>query len=161
MEDERRKREEGEECNLERGEGRGWGRKALEEVMRRTLRREMGVRGIMKRKGKGGRWVLIVEMKERRDEEELLEKGEEIGRLWRIGVDKNLSMEKRKRRWRMVETAGRERAMRKRVEVSNRELRVEGEDGHGMRQEGAGRKRRSRRCNAGRAEVRGQMGRIA
>lgn len=73
-----------------------------------------------------GRWVLIVEMEERRDKEELLEKGEEIGRLWRIGVDENLSMEKRKRRWRMVETAGRERAMRKRVEVSNRELRVEG-----------------------------------
>lgn len=111
---------------MERGEGRGWGRKALEEVMRRTLRREMGVRGIMKRKGEGGRWVLIVEMEERRDKEELLEKGEEIGRLWRIGVDENLSMEKRKRRWRMVETAGRERAMRKRVEVSNRELRVEG-----------------------------------
>lgn len=70
--------------------------------------------------------MLIVEMEERRDKKELLEKGEEIGRLWRIGVDENLSMEKRKRRWRMMETAGRERAMRKRVEVSNRELRVEG-----------------------------------
>lgn len=36
-----------------------------------------------------------------------------------------MTMEKRKRRWRMVEIAKRERANRRRVEVSNRELRVE------------------------------------
>lgn len=56
--------------------------------------------------------MLIVEMEEKRDKEELLEKGEKIGRLWRIGsgrefVDGEKEMEKR--RWRMVETAGRER----------------------------------------------------
>lgn len=56
----------------------------------------------------------------------MLEKGEEIGRQWRVGVDEDLTMEERKRRWRMVEMARRERAKGKKVEVSNRELRVEG-----------------------------------
>lgn len=56
----------------------------------------------------------------------MLEKGEEIGRRWRVGVDEDLTMEERKRRWRMAEMARRERAKGKKVEVSNRELRVEG-----------------------------------
>lgn len=56
----------------------------------------------------------------------MLEKGEEIGRRWRVGVDEDLTMEERKRKWRMVEMARRERAKGKKVEVSNRELRVEG-----------------------------------
>lgn len=56
----------------------------------------------------------------------MLEKGEEIGRRWRVGVDEDLTMEERKRRWRKVEMAKRERAKGKKVEVSNRELRVEG-----------------------------------
>lgn len=30
----------------------------------------------------------------------MLEKGEEIGRRWRVGVDEDLTMEERKRRWR-------------------------------------------------------------
>lgn len=36
-----------------------------------------------------------------------------------------MTMEDRKRRWRMVEIARREKANGRRVEVSNRELRVE------------------------------------
>lgn len=41
-------------------------------------------------------------------------------------MDEDLTMEERKRRWRMVEMARRERAKGKKVEISNRKLRVEG-----------------------------------
>lgn len=41
-------------------------------------------------------------------------------------MDEDLAMEERRSRWRMVETARRERARKKRVEVNNRELRVKG-----------------------------------
>lgn len=41
-------------------------------------------------------------------------------------MDEDLTIEERKRRWRMIEMARRERAKGKKVEVSNRELRVEG-----------------------------------
>lgn len=41
-------------------------------------------------------------------------------------MDEDLTMEERRSRWRMVETARRERARKKRVEVNNRELRVKG-----------------------------------
>lgn len=60
-----------------------------------------------KRRGKG-RWVLIMEMEKVRDKEEVLEKAAEIGRRWRVGVDKDLTMEER-RRCRMVEAARRKR----------------------------------------------------
>lgn len=63
---------------------------------------------------------------EENDKEEVLMKGEKIGRLWRVGMNEDLTMEERRRRWRIMETARRERAREKRVEVSNRELRVEG-----------------------------------
>lgn len=49
------------------------------------------------------------------------------------GVDEVLSMEERKLRWRMVETARRERTKGKRDVVTNRELRWRGEDGAGTR----------------------------
>lgn len=69
----------------------------------------------MERRGEGGRWILIMEMEKVRDKEELLEKGAEIGREWR--VDEDLTMEKRRRRWKMVEVARRERARGRRVEI--------------------------------------------
>lgn len=69
----------------------------------------------MERRGEGGRWILIMEMEKVRDKEELLEKGAEIGREWR--VDEDLTMEKRRRRWKMVEVARRERAGGRRVEI--------------------------------------------
>lgn len=37
-----------------------------------------------------------------------------------------MTMEERRSRWRIVETARRERTRKKRVEVNNRELRVKG-----------------------------------
>lgn len=67
-----------------------------------------------------------MEFEKKRDKEEILEKGKEIGRLWRVGIDENLTMEERKRRWRMVEVAKRETSRRKKMEANNRKLRVEG-----------------------------------
>lgn len=58
------------------------------------------------------------------------------------GVDEVLSMEERKLRWRMVETARRERAKGRRDVVTNRELRWRGEDGAGMRMREGGWERR-------------------
>lgn len=48
-------------------------------------------------------------MERKEDKEEVLEKGEEIRRFWKVGVDENLTMEERKRRWKMMELARRER----------------------------------------------------
>lgn len=69
---------------------------------------------------------MIVKLEKKEDKEEVIEKGDEIGRVWRVGMDENLTMEERKRRWRLVEKTRQERAKESRVEVSNRELRVEG-----------------------------------
>lgn len=119
---ERRKKRE--ECDLERWRVRtkkkDW---LMEEILRRTLRREVGIRGVEERKGKGGRWVIIVELKKIKAKKEVLGKGEEIGRLWRVGINVDLTMEERKRRWRIVEMA--RRAKGKKVEVNNKELRME------------------------------------
>lgn len=69
---------------------------------------------------------MIVKLEKKEDKEEVIEKGDEIGRVWRVGMDEDLTMEERKRRWRLVEKIRQERAKESRVEVSNRELRVEG-----------------------------------
>lgn len=69
---------------------------------------------------------MIVKLEKKEDKEEVIEKGDEIGRVWRVGMDEDLTMEERKRRWRLVEKTRQERAKESRVEVSNRELRVEG-----------------------------------
>lgn len=108
----------------------------VEEIMRRTLRREVEIRGVEERKGEGGRWVLIMELEKKED---VLKKGEKIGKLWRVGVDEDLTRDgERRRRWRMVETARKKGAKEKRVKVSNRELRVEG--GSGTKRGGARKK---------------------
>lgn len=65
--------------------------------------------------------MLIVELEKKKDKE-VLEKGEEIERLWRVGVDEDLTMEEIKRK----RMARRERARGKKVEMSNKELRVKG-----------------------------------
>lgn len=70
---------EGEKRNLERVEGedeeqRLW---LVEEIVRRTLGRETGIRGVVERRGEGGRWILIMEMEKVRDKEEILETGVE------------------------------------------------------------------------------------
>lgn len=67
---------------------------------------------------------MIVELEKKEDKEEVIEKGEEIGRIWRVEVDEDLTMEERKRR--VVKKARQERAKGRRGQVSNRELRVEG-----------------------------------
>lgn len=69
---------------------------------------------------------MIVKLEKKEDKEEVIEKGDEIGRVWRVGMDEDLTMEERKQRWRLVEKTRQERAKESRVEVSNRELRVEG-----------------------------------
>lgn len=69
--------------------------------------------------------MIIVELKKIKAKKEVLGKGEEIGRLWRVGINVDLTMEERKRRWRIVEMARKERAKGKKVEVSNKELRME------------------------------------
>lgn len=66
-----------------------------------------------------------MKLEKKKDKEEVLEKGEEIGRLWRVEMDEDLMMEKRKGRCRIVEMARRERAKGKKMELSNRELRME------------------------------------
>lgn len=43
-----------------------------------------------------------------------------------MGMDEDLSMEKRRRRWKMVEAAKRERARERKVEINNREMWVDG-----------------------------------
>lgn len=43
----------------------------------------------------------------------MLEKGREIRRMWKIGVDEDLSMEERKIRWRLVEKNKDRRGKRK------------------------------------------------
>lgn len=45
---------------------------------------------------------MIMELERKEDKKEVLEKGE-IGRFCRVGVDEDLTMKERKRRWRMVE----------------------------------------------------------
>lgn len=67
-----------------------------------------------------------MEMEKVKDKKEVLEKGTEIGRLWRVGVDEDLSMEERRRKWKMVEAARREKTRERRVEMNNREMWVEG-----------------------------------
>lgn len=121
---ERRKKKE--ECDLERWRVRtkknDW---LMEEILKRTLRREVGIRGIEKRKEKGRRWVIIVELKKIKAKKEMLGKEEEIGRLWRVGINVDLTIEKRKRRWKIIKLARKERAKGKKIEVSNKELRME------------------------------------
>lgn len=63
---------------------------------------------------------------EENDKEEVLMKGEKLGRLWRVKINEDLTMEEKRRRWRIMKTARKERARGKRIKVSNRELRVEG-----------------------------------
>lgn len=120
LEEERRKRKRnviwrGVEGDDE--EDRFW---LVKEIVKRTLEREAGIRGVVERRGEGGRWILIMEMEKVRDKE-ILEKGVEIGRVWKVGVD-----EERRRRWKMVKAARRERAKGRRVEISNREMWVDG-----------------------------------
>lgn len=49
----------------------------VEEIVRRTLGKETGIRGVVERRGEGGRWILIMEMEKMRDKEEILETGVE------------------------------------------------------------------------------------
>lgn len=68
---------------------------------------------------------MIVKLEKKEDKEEVIEKGDEIGKVWRVGMDEDLTMKERKRRWRLVKKTRQERAKESRVEVSNREQRVE------------------------------------
>lgn len=61
------------------------------------LGREVKLGRLEERVSEGGKWVLLVEM-EMLDRKEVLKRGEEIGRRWRVGVDKDLTMEERRMR---------------------------------------------------------------
>lgn len=76
------------------------------------------------RRGEAESWVLIVEMEEKKDKEELLDRWWEVRGI----VLDDLTLEERKARWRLVEKARMEKAKEKRVEVANRELWIEGKE---------------------------------
>lgn len=69
LEEERKKRERNviwRGVEGENEEERLW---LVEEILRRTLRREVGIRRVEERKGKGGRWMFIVELEKKSDKE--------------------------------------------------------------------------------------------
>lgn len=47
---------------------------------------------------------------EENNKEKVLIKGEKIGRLWRVRMNEDLTMEERRKRWRIMKTARKERA---------------------------------------------------
>lgn len=87
----------------------------MKEIMKRTLRREVVLRGIEKRGGEAGRFIMIAELDELGDKDEILERGGKIKRKGGVGVDEDLTLEERKISWRILETARRERARGSRV----------------------------------------------
>lgn len=89
----------------------------MEGMIERELGRIVRVKDREERRG---------EMEEKKDKEDILEREGEIGRKWGIGVDEDLTMEERRIRWTIVETARKESAKGKRVVAKNRELWVEG-----------------------------------
>lgn len=70
--------------------------------------------------------MLLAEMVDLSNKRQVLRRREEIGRRWRLGVDEDLTLEKRRMRWRMVKAARRERARGRRAVATNRELWVDG-----------------------------------
>lgn len=66
--------------------------------MRKVLGREVRLRGVEERVGEAGRWVLLAEMVDLSDRRKVLRREEEIGRRWGLGVDKDLTLEKRRLR---------------------------------------------------------------
>jgi len=66
------------------------------------------MRGIEERLGEGSR-ILLVIMDEGEDKEEIMDRKEEIWERWRMSVEKDLSREERKLRWRIKEKARTER----------------------------------------------------
>lgn len=70
LEEERKKRERNviwRGVDGENDEERLW---LVEEILKRTLRKEVEIRGMRERKGEGGRWVMIVKLKKKEDKEE-------------------------------------------------------------------------------------------
>lgn len=131
-EEERGRKAKGERRRRERsivwrgieGEDKEERRAFVEGIMKRALGKMAATRRAEERIGEARRW--IVEMANEEDKEEVLERGGEIRRKWGMGVGENLTMEERKMRWKIMEAAKRERARRRRVMVTNRELWVEG-----------------------------------
>lgn len=67
--------------------------------------------------------VLITELEGLVDKEMYEERGR-IGRIWGVGVNEDLSMEERSKRWKIVKAVRKERAKGRYVEMTNRELWV-------------------------------------
>ncbi|EZA52002.1 hypothetical protein X777_09436 [Ooceraea biroi] len=87
--------------------------------------KEIKIGEVEERKGEEGKWILIVEMRRRGDKRDLLEKRGEAWRRWGIGIDKDLTMEERRIRWRLLERAKVEKAKGKKVKVENRRIVIE------------------------------------
>lgn len=94
-------------------------------IIEEILEQDKEMNGIEKSRGEAVRWIMITEMRKIEDKQDTLDRGGEINRKWGIGVDKDPTMEERRMRWKIKETARRERTKRKRVETRNRELWME------------------------------------
>ena len=87
------------------------------------------------REREGRRKVVIVELDNEEDRERVLERRTELWGRWRIQIDKDLTMEERRTRWRLVERARKERREGKKVVVTNRKLWIKGVEWRWMEKE--------------------------
>lgn len=97
----------------------------MEGIVEEELGREVKISEVAERKGMTG-IVLIVKMEKLRDRAEVLERGWEIRRNWRVGVDEDLTMEEKRIRWKLVERARSERARGNVVVMSNKKVWING-----------------------------------
>lgn len=72
--------------------------------------------------------LVIVKMEDEKERKELLEMGREIWKRWRIGVEKDLTLEERRIRWGMMEKARSERVKGRHAVVSGKRMWMEGRE---------------------------------
>ncbi|CAL1688684.1 unnamed protein product [Lasius platythorax] len=91
----------------------------------RVMEEKVKIRGVEERIGERRKEILLVIMEKEEDKEELLERSGEIRRKWEIIVDKDLTREEKRLRWRIVEKARMERRRRRKVVNDNRRIWIE------------------------------------
>lgn len=75
-----------------------------------------------------------MEMKDEKERKELLERGREIWRRWRIGVEEDLMFDEERRiRWRMMERVRMKRGKGRHAVVSGERMCVEVRNGYGRK----------------------------
>ncbi|KMQ89255.1 hypothetical protein RF55_11135 [Lasius niger] len=97
-------------------------------LLESMLERKVALRGVEERIGDDGKSILLVVLDKEEDRDEVLERRGEVGRRWRMSVDKDLTREERKMKWRINERARVERNKGKRVEYNKRRLWVDGRE---------------------------------